>query len=270
MSEAHTLETRDLRLGYDGAPVVHDLSLAVPPGRVSVIVGANGCGKSTLLRGIGRLLRPDAGSVLLDGDDISRLAPRAVARVLGLLPQQPLAPEGISVSDLVGRGRHPHQGVFRRWSPEDDRIVARALAVTGTAELAGRRVEELSGGQRQRVWIAMVLAQQPEILLLDEPTTFLDVAHQIDLLDLLGGLNHERGTTIVMVLHDLNLAVRYADHLVVMGAGRVLEAGDPRTVLTEELVREAFGLEARIIPDPVTGDPMVVPVSGHVRARREG
>ena len=270
MTDTHTLETRDLRLAYDGDPVVHDLSLAVPPGRMSVIVGANGCGKSTLLRGIGRLLRPQAGSVLLDGDDIARLAPRAVARVLGLLPQQPLAPEGISVSDLVGRGRHPHQGVFRRWSPEDDRIVARALAVTGTADLAGRRVEELSGGQRQRVWIAMALAQQPEILLLDEPTTFLDVAHQIDLLDLLGGLNAERGTTIVMVLHDLNLAVRYADHLVVMGGGRVLESGDPRTVLTEELVREAFGLEARIIPDPVTGDPMVVPVSGHVRARRGG
>ena len=270
MTDTHTLETRDLRLAYDGDPVVHDLSLAVPPGRVSVIVGANGCGKSTLLRGIGRLLRPQAGSVLLDGDDIARLAPRAVARVLGLLPQQPLAPEGISVSDLVGRGRHPHQGVFRRWSPEDDRIVARALAVTGTGDLAGRRVEELSGGQRQRVWIAMALAQQPEILLLDEPTTFLDVAHQIDLLDLLGGLNAERGTTIVMVLHDLNLAVRYADHLVVMGGGRVLKSGDPRTVLTEELVREAFGLEARIIPDPVTGDPMVVPVSGHVRARRGG
>ncbi|HWM72488.1 MAG TPA: ABC transporter ATP-binding protein [Nocardioides sp.] len=270
MTDTHTLETRDLRLAYDGDPVVHDLTLAVPPGRVSVIVGANGCGKSTLLRGIGRLLRPQAGSVLLDGDDIARLAPRAVARVLGLLPQQPLAPEGISVSDLVGRGRHPHQGVFRRWSPEDDRIVARALSVTGTADLAGRRVEELSGGQRQRVWIAMALAQQPEILLLDEPTTFLDVAHQIDLLDLLGGLNAERGTTIVMVLHDLNLAVRYADHLVVMGGGRVLKSGDPRTVLTEELVREAFGLEARIIPDPVTGDPMVVPVSGHVRARRGG
>ena len=270
MTETHTLETRGLRLAYDGAPVVHDLSLSVPPGQLTVIVGANGCGKSTLLRGIGRLLRPESGTVLLDGGDITRLAPRAVARILGLLPQQPLAPEGISVSDLVGRGRHPHQGLFRRWSADDDQIVARALAVTGTADLAGRRVEELSGGQRQRVWIAMALAQQPEILLLDEPTTFLDVAHQIDLLDLLGGLNAERGTTIVMVLHDLNLAVRYADHLVVMGGGRVLEAGDPRTVLTEELVREAFGLEARIVPDPVTGDPMVVPVSGHVRARREG
>jgi len=243
------------------------------PGTLTMTAYDTGTSGFNITVAVGKVFKEKYQSdlrVLPAGNDIARLAPRAVARVLGLLPQQPLAPEGISVSDLVGRGRHPHQGVFRRWSPEDDRIVARSLAVTGTAELAGRRVEELSGGQRQRVWIAMALAQQPEILLLDEPTTFLDVAHQIDLLDLLGGLNAERGTTIVMVLHDLNLAVRYADHLVVMGGGRVLQAGDPRTVLTEELVREAFGLEARIVPDPVTGDPMVVPVSGHVRTRREG
>lgn len=261
-----SLAAEGLTLAYDRREIVHGIDLQVPTGKVTVVVGANGCGKSTLLRGLGRLLRPAAGRVMLGDHDVSTLSTRQVAAVLGLLPQQPVAPEGITVGDLVGRGRYPHQGPFRRWSGEDSAIVAHALAVTGTHELATRRVDELSGGQRQRVWIAMALAQQTGILLLDEPTTYLDVAHQVEVLDLLGALNHERGTTIVMVLHDLNLAARYADHLVVMRSGRIIREGDPREVLTVEIVREAFGLEAVVVADPVTGGPLVVPVSaGGVR-----
>jgi iron complex transport system ATP-binding protein len=264
---APRLTAEALVLAYDKRRVVHGLDLEIPSGDITVIVGANGCGKSTLLKGLGRLLRPTDGRVLLDGEDIATLPSRRVAAVLGLLPQSPIAPEGIKVGDLVGRGRYPHQGVFQRWNSDDGRIVARALADTGTADLADRRVEELSGGQRQRVWIAMALAQQPRILLLDEPTTFLDVAHQIELLDLLADLNRRQGTTIVMVLHDLNLAARYADHLVVMGAGELLAQGHPADVLTVEALRTAFGLEALVVDDPVTGDPMVVPISGHRRDR---
>lgn len=255
------LVAEGLGLAYDGRRIVHDLDLEVPVGRTTVVVGANGCGKSTLLKGLGRLLRPAAGRVLLGDADLAALPSKEVAKVLGLLPQAPTAPEGILVGDLVARGRYPHQGVFGRHDSDDREVVARALAVTGTADLAGRRVEELSGGQRQRVWVAMVLAQDPRILLLDEPTTFLDLAHQVEVLDLLCDLNRERGTTVVMVLHELNLAVRYADHLVVMKEGRLLVQGDPRDVLSVETVREAFGLESVVVPDPVSGDPMVVPVS---------
>jgi iron complex transport system ATP-binding protein len=254
------LVAEGLHLAYDRREVVHGVDLAVPSGRVTVVVGANGCGKSTLLRGLGRLLRPTAGRVTLGGQDVASMGPRRLAAVLGLLPQQPLAPEGITVADLVGRGRYPHQGAFRRWTSQDTEVVAQALAATGVHDLAHRRVEELSGGQRQRVWIAMVLAQQPEVLLLDEPTTFLDVAHQVEVLDLLAGLNRERGATVVMVLHDLNLAARYADHLVVMGEGRILREGDPAEVLTVDSVREAFGLASVVVPDPVTGGPLVVPL----------
>ncbi|HET6653862.1 MAG TPA: ABC transporter ATP-binding protein [Nocardioides sp.] len=253
------LVAESLTLGYDRRQVVHGVDLSVPTGRVTVVVGANGCGKSTLLRGLGRLLRPTSGRVTLGGEDIASLGARRLASVLGLLPQQPIAPEGITVGDLVGRGRYPHQGPFRRWTTEDTAVVAHALAATGTQDLADRRMEELSGGQRQRVWIAMALAQQPEVLLLDEPTTYLDVAHQVEVLDLLAGLNRERGTTVVMVLHDLNLAARYGEHLVVMGQGRVLREGDPNDVLTVETVREAFGLESVVVADPVTGGPLVVP-----------
>ena len=254
------LRAAALSLAYDRRRVVTDLDLTVPPGAVTVVVGANGCGKSTLLRGLSRLLRPAAGAVLLDGRDLRELPARQVARTIGILPQSPTAPEGITVADLVGRGRHPHQGWFRQWDAADDAVVAGALEATSTVDLAGRRVDELSGGQRQRVWIAMALAQDPQILLLDEPTTFLDVTHQLEVLDLLLALNRDRGRTIVMVLHDLNLAARYADHLVVMRDGAVRAIGDPRTILTEDLVAEAFGLRARVVPDPVCGSPMVVPV----------
>ncbi len=255
-----SLVARDLSLAYDRRTVVHGVDLVVPSGRVTVIVGANGCGKSTLLRGLGRILRPAGGRVELDGRDLQGIRPREVAAVLGLLPQQPVAPEGITVADLVGRGRHPHQGAFGRFSARDDQSVAHALVATDTQDLAGRRVEELSGGQRQRVWVAMMLAQDPRVLLLDEPTTYLDIAHQVDVLDLLAELNSVRGTTVVMVLHDLNLAARYADHLVVMSAGRLLREGPPAEVLDAACVHEAFGLEARIIADPVTGSPLVIPV----------
>jgi iron complex transport system ATP-binding protein len=260
------LMARGVTLGYGDRMVVTDLSTQVPDGRVTVIVGANACGKSTLLRGMARLLRPTSGAVLLDGQEVASLSTRQVARTLGLLPQSPLAPEGVTVVDLVGRGRHPHRGALRRWSRSDEAAVAEARELTGTLDLADRLVDELSGGQRQRVWIAMALAQQTDLLLLDEPTTYLDVAHQVDLLDLLAELNAERGTTVVMVLHELNLAARYADHLVVMRAGRVVAEGEPSAVLTADSVREAFGLEARLVADPVAGTPMVVPVGRTRRA----
>ena len=254
------LGTRQLTLAYDDRVVVSDVDLVLPDGAVTVVVGANACGKSTLLRGMARLLAPRSGAALLDGEAIHRLPTRRVARTLGLLPQDPVAPDGVTVADLVSRGRQPHHGLFSRWTTEDDRVVAEALRLTGTTALATRAVDELSGGQRQRVWIAMALAQGTELLLLDEPTTYLDLAHQVEMLDLLHDLNAERGTTIVMVLHELNLATRYAHHLVAMKDGRVAASGPPRDVVTEELVRSVFGLESVVVPCPVTGTPMVVPV----------
>ncbi|MBZ5733101.1 ABC transporter ATP-binding protein [Nocardioides sp. TRM66260-LWL] len=259
------LVAHDLHLAYGGRDVVHGVDLAVPPGRVTVIVGANGSGKSTLLKGLGRLLAPRAGRVELDGVDLRRVRPRELARVLGLLPQHPLAPEGLGVAALVARGRFPHRGLLARGGAADDDAVTRALAATDLLDLAGARIEELSGGQRQRAWLALLLAQDPAIMLLDEPTTFLDLAHQVDLLDLLATRNREAGTTVVMVLHDLSLAARYADHLVVMRAGRVLRAGAPGEVLDEECVEAAFGLRARVLPDPETGTPLVVPRVRQIR-----
>jgi iron complex transport system ATP-binding protein len=257
------LEASALTLGYADTDVVHDLDLRIPSGKVTVIVGANACGKSTLLRGLARLLRPRAGSVLLDGESIHRLPTKQVARTLGLLPQNPIAPEGVTVADLVARGRHPHHGAFARWTAEDERAVAEALTLTDTLGLADRVVDELSGGQRQRVWIAMALAQGTDLLLLDEPTTYLDVAHQVEMLDLLAELNARRGTTIVMVLHDLNLSARYADHLVALHTGRIVAEGSPREVVTEDVVRTVFGLDNRVIDDPVSHTPHVVPVGRH-------
>ena len=254
------LYARDLRLGYGSHSVVHDLDVVIPDGRITGIVGANACGKSTLLRGLARLLKPTAGTVILDGTDIHRRPTGEVARTLGLLPQQPVVPSGVTVTDLVGRGRYPHQSGFRRWSSEDDAIVAEALDLTGTIDLADRLVDELSGGQRQRVWIAMALAQHTDLLLLDEPTTYLDLAHQIDVLDLLAELNNSRGTTIVMVLHELNLAARYADHLIAMQHGRIRAEGTPDEVITEDIIRDVFGLASRVVLDPVSATPMVLPL----------
>ncbi len=263
MTVHRSLVADGVTLGYGDRVIVDGLELHVPAGRITTIVGANACGKSTLLKSMARLLTPAAGSVLLDGKSIHRLPTRQVARILGLLPQSPIAPDGIAVSDLVSRGRHPHQGALARWTREDDEAVSRALDATGTAHLADRAVDELSGGQRQRVWIAMALAQETDVLLLDEPTTFLDISHQIDVLDLLTDLNRERGTTVVMVLHDLNLAARYADHLVAMAGGRIVAAGRSEDVLTEQTVRDVFGLDSRIIADPLTGRPMIVPMGRH-------
>lgn len=257
------LSLERLRAGYGEGLVLDGLDLSLPRGRITAIVGANACGKSTLLRAMSRLLPPKAGRVLLDGADIHAVAPRRLARRLGFLPQSPVAPEGITVLDLVSRGRHPHQGLFGRWRVADERAVAEALRLTGTGDLAERPVEDLSGGQRQRVWIAMALAQQTDILLLDEPTTFLDINHQVEVLDLLTDLNRARGTTIVMVLHDLNLAARYADLLVAMADGRIHASGTPETVLTEPMLRAVFGLSARIVADPVTGKPMMIPIGRH-------
>jgi iron complex transport system ATP-binding protein len=254
------LAAESLRLAYDDRVVVHDLDLQLTDGSFTAIVGPNGCGKSTLLRALGRLLRPAAGQVLLDGRAIALAPTREVAKVLGLLPQAPTAPDGLTVADLVARGRHPHQSWLRQWSREDEAAVAEALAWTDMSDLADRTVDTLSGGQRQRAWISMALAQGTDLLLLDEPTTYLDLSHQIDVLELVARLHAERGRTVALVLHDLNLAARYARRLVAMRDGVLVASGTPAEVLTEQLLAEVFDLEARIVPDPVSGTPMVVPV----------
>jgi len=263
MTESHSLSAERLTLSYGDRTIVDGLDLEIPPGRITAIVGANGCGKSTLLRALARLISPREGQVILDGKALHGRPTKEIARTLGLLPQSPIAPEGIAVADLVGRGRHPHQKLLARWSSHDYEVVARALASTGIEDLADRSVDELSGGQRQRAWIAMALAQETDILLLDEPTTFLDVAHQVEVLDLLTDLNRDRGTTIVMVLHDMNLAARYADHLFALRAGGVVASGAPGEVMTSELIREVFDLDALVVPDPVSGSPIVLPRGRH-------
>lgn len=263
------LRADHLSIGYDGAAVIADLSVDVLDGRVTAIVGPNACGKSTLLRGFARLLKPSGGQVILDGHDIGSLHTKDVARRLGLLPQTSIAPEGITVADLVSRGRFPHQKVLRQWSRGDDDAVADAMRCTGVTELAGRLVDELSGGQRQRVWVAMVLAQQTPLVLLDEPTTYLDIAHQVELLDLFAVLNREQNRTVVAVLHDLNHACRYADQIIAMKAGSIVAQGIPNAVITEDLVEDVYGLKCQIIDDPQTGTPLVVPrASQFVTARR--
>ena len=256
------LQAQSLSVGYGERLVVSGLDLDVLSGSVTAVIGPNGCGKLTLLRALGRLLPARSGAVVLDGKRIDRTPTREVAKVLAMLPQSPQAPEGLTVAELVARGRHPHQAWYRQWSPEDEAAVASALAMTGMAELAERTVDELSGGQRQRAWISMALAQGTDLLLLDEPTTYLDLAHQIDVLDLVHLLHREFGRTVVMVLHDLNLAARYADRLVAMKDGRIVVAGPPSDVLTEANLLDVFGLDARVVPDPVSGTPLVVPI-GH-------
>ena len=253
------LEAQGATIGYDGRVISKALDVAIPAGELTVIVGPNACGKSTLLRALSRLIRPTEGRIVLDGHDISTLGTREVARRLGLLPQTSIAPDGITVADLVARGRHPHQRLWRQWSADDERAVAEALEATGVADLSGRLVDELSGGQRQRVWVALVLAQETPLLLLDEPTTFLDIAHQIDLLELCRDL-HADGRTLVAVLHDLNHACRYGTHLIAMRDGAVVAEGRPVDVITAELVEEVFGLPCQIIEDPVYHTPLVIPV----------
>jgi len=257
---AHQISTERLRLAYGDRVVVDDLTTQIPSGRITTIIGPNGCGKSTFLRAIARLLKPKAGEVLLDGKAITSLRTREVAKVLGMLPQSPTAPEGLTVADLVAKGRHPHQSWLRQWSRDDEAEVDAALRLTGMQALAARPVDELSGGQRQRAWISMALAQETDVLLLDEPTTYLDLAHQVEVLDLVDKLHADLGRTVVMVLHDLNLAARYSDHLIVMRAGAVVTSGPPDEVVNAALLREVFGLESQVLVDPVSQRPLIVPV----------
>ena len=257
------LTVRSLHLAYDDRQIVADLDLAVPPGQVTAIVGANACGKSTLLRALARLLTPRRGTVELDGRVLQSIPTRELAQRLGMLPQGPVTPEGMTVLDLVNRGRSPHQTWWRQWSRADELAVHAALAATGMTGLADRPVDELSGGQRQRAWIAMAVAQGTPVLLLDEPTTYLDLAHQIDVLDLVTDLNRHEDRTVVMVLHDLNQACRYADHIIAMKSGRIVAQGEPAEVITAETVEEVFGLRCQVTQDPISGTPLVIPIGRH-------
>ncbi|MCK7637431.1 ABC transporter ATP-binding protein [Corynebacterium pygosceleis] len=257
-NSGYRLRARGLTAGYGETEILHGIDTDVPEGRITALIGPNGCGKSTLLSCFSTLL-PYRGSVTLDGRDLGDVPRRERAKLLALLPQQPTAPDGLTVAQLVARGRHPHQSWWSQWSTGDEAEVGRALETTGVLDLADRTIDQLSGGQRQRVWIAMTLAQDTPTLLLDEPTTYLDLAHSIDVLSLVRRLCDREGKTVVMVLHDLNLAVRYADHLLVMGEGRMAAAGAPGEVMDADLLREVFGLDARVVPDPVTGGPMIVP-----------
>ncbi|HMR48991.1 MAG TPA: ATP-binding cassette domain-containing protein [Arachnia sp.] len=259
------LRVESATIGYDKRVISENLSVSIPDRSFTVIVGPNACGKSTLLRGLSRLLKPSAGQVILDGADISSFKTKEVARRVGLLPQTSIAPDGITVADLVTRGRYPYQGMFRQWTEDDEEAVARAMDQAAVTELSGRLVDELSGGQRQRVWVAMALAQHTDIMLLDEPTTFLDITHQIDLLELFTDLN-QVGHTLVAVLHDLNQAARFGTHLIAMKDGAIVAEGSPEEIVTAELVEEVFGLRCVVVPDPVVGSPQVVPL-GRDRTR---
>ncbi|MEU4598060.1 ABC transporter ATP-binding protein [Nocardia sp. NPDC023988] len=263
MNDTHAARLRadQVRLGYKGRTISDQLCVDIPDGKFTVIIGPNACGKSTLLRALARLLAPESGRVLLDGKPVTDYPAKELARQIGLLPQTSTAPDGIRVADLVARGRYPHQTLLRQWSKADEEAVAAAMAATGVAELSARPVDELSGGQRQRVWISMVLAQQTPIILLDEPTTFLDIAYQIQLLDLCRALNRESERTVVAVLHDLNHAFRYADHLIAMRDGRIVATGTPADIVTADLVHEVFSLRCRIVDDPETGTPLVIPLA---------
>jgi iron complex transport system ATP-binding protein len=257
------LKTEAVTLAYDATPIIDGLTVEVPTGTITALVGPNGCGKSTLLRGLARLLKPRGGSVLLDGKAIHSIPTHDLAKQLGILPQGPVAPEGLTVRELVAQGRYPHQAWFQQWSTDDEQAVVNALALTGTDALADRPVDALSGGQRQRAWIAMTLAQETSIILLDEPTTFLDLSHQIEVLHLLEQLNRAEGRTIVMVVHDLNHATRHAQHIIALRQGAVVAAGAPQQIVTPTLLREVFGVEADVVPDPRTGVPLCIPYGLH-------
>lgn len=254
------LRGEKLTLGYGKKTVARDLTVAIPEGHFTAIIGPNGCGKSTLLRTLSRLMTPTHGSVFLDGEQIQRFASKEVARRIGLLAQNATTPGDITVQELVARGRYPHQPLFTRWRTEDEEAVNRAMQATGIVDLAAQSVDTLSGGQRQRAWIAMVLAQETSIMLLDEPTTWLDISHQIDLLELLSDLNRTRGYTLAAVLHDLNQACRYATHLIALRDGNIVAEGAPKEIVTPELIERIYGMRCMIIDDPVAGTPLVVPL----------
>ncbi|RSL30388.1 ABC transporter ATP-binding protein [Salibacterium salarium] len=253
------LKAKDLTFSYEEEQTLKNLSVEIPEGEITVFIGGNGCGKSTLLRTMARLLQPDKGSVLLDGNDISRLKTKEVAKQMSILPQGPTAPEGLTVEQLVRQGRYPHQSWLKQWSVDDENMVQQALAATNMEEWQAQPVDALSGGQRQRAWIAMTLAQGARTLLLDEPTTYLDMAHQVEVLDLLYELNETEGRTIVMVLHDMNMACRYAHHLVAMQNRTIYAKGLPEQIMTEDLVRHVFQMNCHIAADPLFGTPMVIP-----------
>ncbi|PAE18869.1 cobalamin/Fe(3+)-siderophore ABC transporter ATP-binding protein [Bacillus sp. 7504-2] len=260
MKPTHLFQAEQIVAGYENKTVIHEVSLAIPSNKISVIIGANACGKSTLLKTLARLIKPASGKITLDGRPIGKIPSKELARIVGLLPQSPIVPEGISVADLVGRGRFPHQSLLSGWTKKDYEAVAEAMEIMNITDLANRNIDELSGGQRQRVWIAMALAQQTDILFLDEPTTFLDITYQVEILDLLTDLNRKYGTTIVMVLHDINLSARYADHIFTMHQGRLVAEGEPAEVITDTLIKDIFGLNCTVIADPISGSPSVVPI----------
>lgn len=260
----HSLETKSLSLSYGETMIINELDLKIPKGEITVFIGSNGCGKSTLLRSLARLLKPQTGSVLLEGSKISSLPTKEIAKQLAILPQGPVAPEGLTVLQLVKQGRYPYQNWFRQWSKEDEEKVQKALESTGLSDLADRQIDSLSGGQRQRAWIAMTLAQDTDIILLDEPTTYLDMTHQIEILDLLFELNEKEQRTIVMVLHDLNLACRYAHHIVALQDKQIYAQGKPEEVITCQLVRNVFNMNCEVTVDPLFGTPLCIP---HGRGR---
>ncbi|SHN56659.1 ABC transporter ATP-binding protein [Desulfitobacterium chlororespirans] len=259
MKKTPVLSASHVVAGYDHKIILNTIDLVIPSHKISVIIGANACGKSTLLKTLARLIKPVSGEVAIDGKPISTIPPKQLARVLGLLPQSPVVPEGIAVADLVSRGRFPYQSFLKGLGKKDYEAVEEALEIMGITELANRSVDELSGGQRQRVWIAMALAQQTDILLLDEPTTFLDITYQVEILDLLTDLNRKRGTTIVMVLHDINLSARYADYIFAVHQGNLIAQGAPREIISADLMKQVFGLDCVVAQDPVSGSPFIVP-----------
>ncbi|WP_062051803.1 ABC transporter ATP-binding protein [Bacillus sp. JCM 19034] len=260
MNNTHEFRVKGLVSGYDHKPIIHGVDLHIPKNNISVIIGANGCGKSTLLKTMAKLIKPTEGDITLNGKAINKIPPKKLARVLGLLPQSPVVPDGITVADLVGRGRFPHQSLIGGWSKKDYEAVEEAMEFMKITEFANHHIDELSGGQRQRVWIAMALAQQTDILFLDEPTTFLDITYQVEILDLLTNLNRTYGTTIVMVLHDINLSARYADHIFAVKKGKLVAEGKPTEVLTSDLVKSVFNLECKVISDPISDTPLIIPI----------
>ncbi len=263
MKTTHLLKANNIVAGYDKKIIIDGINITIPSNKISVIIGANACGKSTLLKTLSRLIQPVSGEIILDEKNLTDIPPKQLARVLGLLPQSPVAPEGITVADLVGRGRFPYQSFFKGLGKKDYEAVEEALEIMGITNLANHSVDQLSGGQRQRVWIAMALAQQTDILLLDEPTTFLDISYQVEILDLLTDLNRNRGTTIVMVLHDINLSARYADYLFALHKGKLIAEGEPSHIVTETLIKQVFDLDCKVISDSVSNSPFIVPKGRH-------